>query len=150
MTKHASAAFAELLPTLAVALPAVATNLLATMLQMVDASFVGHIGTRELAAAALGNAIFNLPWCFILGVSTALDTLASQAHGAGDAAAVRRWGQTAAIVLVALCVPGGLLLAAGEWAARELFGQSADVAELTGEYCSGLIWGVRTASNPAR
>ena len=64
--------------SLAMALPAIATNVLATSLQLVDASFLGHIGTAELAAASLGNAYFNMVWYAMLGCATALDTLASQ------------------------------------------------------------------------
>ena len=58
--------------SLVMALPAIATNVLATSLQLVDASFLGHIGTAELAAASLGNAYFNMVWYAMLGCATAL------------------------------------------------------------------------------
>ena len=47
----------EALVVLQLGLPAIATNALATSLQLVDASFLGHIGTTELAAASLGNMV---------------------------------------------------------------------------------------------
>ena len=75
---------AEFYEVAKLALPAVATNVLSSSLQVVDQAFVGHIGPAQLAAAALGNSLFNMLWFWLLGVSTALDTLASQAHGAGD------------------------------------------------------------------
>lgn len=43
--------------------------------------------------------LFNLAWYFLLGVSSALDTLASQAYGAADRAGVISWAITAAIVM---------------------------------------------------
>ncbi len=45
---------------LRLAVPAVATNLFATLLQMVDAGCMGRIGTAELAAASIGNAYVNM------------------------------------------------------------------------------------------
>ena len=132
----------EALVTLKLALPAIATNALATTLQLVDASFLGHIGTTELAAASLGNAYFRMVWDFLLGVGTALDTLAAQAHGAGDSWSVQRWTEVAAVVLLALCVPGGLILCGAAWVAEHAFAQSPAVAALTGEYCAGLAWGL--------
>ena len=78
----------EALATLNLALPAIATNALATRLQLVDASFLGHIGTMELAAASLGNAYFRMVWDFLLGVGTALDTLAARSAAPTPASAI--------------------------------------------------------------
>ena len=39
---------------------------------------VGRLGEDALAAAAVGITYFNLMFYFLLGVSSALDTLASQ------------------------------------------------------------------------
>ena len=80
----------EVLPVLSLAIPVIASSCLQQTLQVVDAAFLGHIGPDELAAAALGNAYFNMIWYFMLGVSTALDTFASQAYGAGDLVSLRR------------------------------------------------------------
>jgi MATE family multidrug resistance protein len=43
--------------------------------------------------------LFNLLWYFLLGVGSALDTLASQSYGAADRAGVISWAITAAIVM---------------------------------------------------
>lgn len=48
---------------------------------------------------AVHMQLFNLAWYFLLGVSSALDTLASQAYGAADRAGVISWAITAAIVM---------------------------------------------------
>ena len=71
--------------------PSVCVNLLISLLVPVGQVYAGRLGVEALAAAALGNAFFQTVWCFLLGVSTALDTLASQAYGAGDAELVRLW-----------------------------------------------------------
>ena len=43
--------------------PAMATNLLATLMLLVDSVFLGHLGPTELAAASLGSAYWNVVWC---------------------------------------------------------------------------------------
>ena len=78
----------------------------------------------------------------MLGVSTALDTLASQAHGAGDSRAVRRWAVIAAMVLLAMCLPAAAILWIAEWVVAYGFGQPAEIAAMTGTYCIALIPGL--------
>jgi MATE family multidrug resistance protein len=48
------------------------------LFQTVDVIMLGHLGREALAAASLGTLIFNMLWFFALGMTTALDTLASQ------------------------------------------------------------------------
>ena len=131
---HMDAVWQEFSPLTLLALPACATNGFTVLLQLVDAAFVGHIGTTELAAASMANAYFNMLWYFMLGVATALDTFASQAHGAGKPAAAVHWALTASAVLVLLCVPATAMLAAAGWVIRHAFAQSADVAALGGKF----------------
>jgi Na+-driven multidrug efflux pump len=50
----------EMGPVLRLALPVILSNGLQYLLQVVDAAFLGHLGPTELAAAALGNAYFNM------------------------------------------------------------------------------------------
>ena len=127
---------------IAMGLPAMAANLFSYLLLLVDSVFLGHLGTRELAAASLGSAYWSAIWYFMLGVSTALDTLASQAHGAGDAHAVRQWAIIASVVLLALCLPAAGLLCAAEWVVSAAFGQPAEVSAMVGVYCVALIPGL--------
>ena len=88
----------ELIVLTKLSLPVISTNLLAYLLQVVGQIFLGRLGASSLAAAALGNSYFNMVWYFIQGVSTALDTLASQSFGKGDTEGVRLWSQRAALV----------------------------------------------------
>jgi Na+-driven multidrug efflux pump len=50
----------EIGPVLRLALPVILSNGLQSLLQVVDAAFLGHLGPTELAASALGNAYFNM------------------------------------------------------------------------------------------
>jgi MATE family multidrug resistance protein len=52
---------------------------------------VGRLGEDALAAGAIGITYFNLMFYFLIGVSSALDTLGSQAYGADDKAGVISW-----------------------------------------------------------
>ncbi|KAG1668163.1 hypothetical protein FOA52_005155 [Chlamydomonas sp. UWO 241] len=107
-----------------------------------DQLFLGRIGTHELAAASLGNTYHNVMWAFLLGASTALDTLGAQAHGASNHAALVTATLTAAVVLTALAGLMCVALLFGGAVARAFFGQAPEVADLVGRYCVGLIPGM--------
>ena len=75
-----------------------------------DLVFLGHLGRFELAVGTLASTLFSLLWFGIAGFGTAFDTLGSQAHGAGDALAVRNWAALAAGSLSACCVHAAAVL----------------------------------------
>ena len=102
--------------------PVICTNLLAYTLQVVGQIFLGRLGPQSLAAAALGNSYFNMVWYFIQGVSTALDTLASQAYGNGDCELARLWSTRAAVVLSLVMIPATLVMYFAEPVMIHLFG----------------------------
>lgn len=64
--------------------PVIATNVGLYSMGLVDILMVGHLGTLELSAAALGNMWSGGTAFIALGCATALDTLVSQAHGSGN------------------------------------------------------------------
>ncbi|BDA44364.1 probable multidrug and toxin extrusion protein 1 [Coccomyxa sp. Obi] len=104
--------------------------------------YAGSLGADALAAAAIGFTLFNLIWYFLLGVSSALDTLASQAYGAADRAGVISWAITAAIVMSAFGVPMAAALYYGEPIAIYMFRQNVEVAKLVAVYTRGMIPGL--------
>ena len=58
---------------------------------VIQLMFVGHIGTIEMSAAALGNSFCNVTgFSLNVGLLSAMDTLVSQAHGAKE---MRKIGQ---------------------------------------------------------
>lgn len=108
-----------------------------------DQFFVGHLGRTDfLAAATFCNTLFNFVWCALLGASTALDTLASQAHGAGDHAALITWTFASLWVLSALTLPAAAVMWFAWPLAVALFGQGAGTAAAMGSFCRRLIPGM--------
>ena len=55
------------------------------MIEMLNYAFVGHLNDKyALAAVGLGNMLINVTaWATTYGLNSALETLASQAVGAG-------------------------------------------------------------------
>ncbi len=52
---------------------------------------MGSLGEDALGGASIGITYFNLMFYFLLGVSSALDTLGAQAYGADDVDGVISW-----------------------------------------------------------
>ena len=75
-------------------------------------------------------------------MATALDTLASQAAGAGDTVALRRWGVAAAAVMLVLCLPTCAVLQQSAWVLERCFGQSERLSQMAQRYCRGLLPGI--------
>jgi MATE family multidrug resistance protein len=64
--------------------PAIVAQSSFILMNLTDSIFIGGVGTNELAAVALGNSLF---FCFVylgIGLAFGLDTLLSQAYGAGQ------------------------------------------------------------------
>ncbi|KAF8069389.1 SPAC11D3.06 [Scenedesmus sp. PABB004] len=132
----------ELQAVLLLAMPTVVTTAAQQVIIVTSQMFSGHIGTDEMAAAALSNTWWNLMWYTLLGVSTALDTLGSQAVGAGDRGGLVCWALSAAFVLTALNVPMGLAMWYGGEVAELFFGQGPEVAALVSKFCRWLLPGL--------
>jgi MATE family multidrug resistance protein len=99
----------------------------------VETLFVGHLGSLELAASALGN-VWEWTWlCLGLGLVMGIDPLISQAHGRGDgpgaALALQRGIVLGLLASVPICV--GLAFTER---GLTLLGQDPSVAELAGRY----------------
>ncbi|KAG2422068.1 hypothetical protein HXX76_016303, partial [Chlamydomonas incerta] len=107
----------------ALALPVVLQTSAQQGLVVTDQIFLGHLGTAELGAAAIANSYTNLMWFFLLGFATALDTLGSNAYGAGDRRALVTWCVTAALLVTVLVGPVAVGMSLGGMAASGLFGQ---------------------------
>ncbi|EFJ50951.1 hypothetical protein VOLCADRAFT_103747 [Volvox carteri f. nagariensis] len=76
-------------------------------------AFVGHLGTDSLAAAALGTSIVGMLGRTVLyGLVGGLDTLASQAYGAGNLAAMGAHFRVATLFLLLHLAPLLALLGA--------------------------------------
>ena len=125
-------------------LPIMASSMLTFLLTVVDLLFVGRLGTHELAAAALANTVWNTVALPLQGCASALDTLLSQAHGAGQHAAFQTWSQTGTLLLLLLGVPFAAILLAAARREPLLLAIREDeaVSASAGAFCRGLAWGV--------
>nr|QFR37241.1 MATE transporter [Cyberlindnera americana] len=64
--------------------PVIVTSLLQNSFYLASIASVGHIGKVPLAGVTLGSMTASITgFSFIMGLATCLDTLCSQAHGAG-------------------------------------------------------------------
>jgi Na+-driven multidrug efflux pump len=111
-----------------------------------DLIFLGRLGRFPLAVGTLASTLFNLLWFGIAGFGTAFDTLGSQAHGAGDALAVRNWAALAAASLSACCVPAAAVLLCGKFLASWVLSQDAATADAVGTFCAVLLLGLWPAA----
>ncbi|MEJ7733091.1 MAG: MATE family efflux transporter [Polyangiaceae bacterium] len=70
--------------TLHLALPITFAQIALITMGLVDAALVGRVSQSELAAVSIGNALVFAMICPAMGVTLAVEPLASQAVGAGD------------------------------------------------------------------
>eukprot|EP00611_Tribonema_gayanum_P003587 TRINITY_DN12844_c0_g1_i1.p1 TRINITY_DN12844_c0_g1~~TRINITY_DN12844_c0_g1_i1.p1 ORF type:complete len:654 (-),score=189.96 TRINITY_DN12844_c0_g1_i1:927-2789(-) len=124
-------------------LPIMVTMISQAGMVVTDQVMVGHlIGTTQaLAAAGVGNTIFNIVWYIIVGAASALDTMGSQSWGAGDQPSLHKWGCVCGVTLLVMNLGAALVLALGEPIALALH-QTAETAAMVGVFCRLLIPGM--------
>jgi MATE family multidrug resistance protein len=91
----------EIRATLKLALPIAFAQVSLMTMGLVDAALVGRVSDTDLSAVSLGNSLAFAVVCTPMGVTMAVEPLASQAIGAGDPA--RAWLSLRA-GLVACCL----------------------------------------------
>jgi multidrug resistance protein, MATE family len=102
----------EIRATLRLALPIAFAQLAMMMMGLVDAAMVGRVSDVDLSAVSLGNSLAFSMVCPAMGVTMAVEPLASQAIGAGDEA--RAWiALRAGIVATLILVVPTIVVAAG-------------------------------------
>lgn len=100
----------EMRQTLQLAGPVVAAQLAQISMGFVDTIMVGRLGEGALAGVALGNTVFFFFLIVCLGVVQAVGPMVSQAHGAGEHAAIERSVRQGLWLGVVLAVPAVVLL----------------------------------------
>src|SRR5687768_7584312 len=81
----------ELRTILDVAVPVIVAELGWMFMGVVDAMMVGPLGPTALGAVSLGNAMFDVAAICGIGLVLGLDTVVSQAFGAGREEECDRW-----------------------------------------------------------
>ncbi|RHY17837.1 hypothetical protein DYB36_009984 [Aphanomyces astaci] len=79
-----------------------------TLLPAITAGFLGHLGSKELAASALANIWVSALQIFIYGFSVSLCTLCGQAYGARNYELVGIWFQLGVVTLSVISIAMGL------------------------------------------
>ncbi|XP_037444707.1 protein DETOXIFICATION 56-like [Triticum dicoccoides] len=123
-----------------IALPLIAMNLTWFAKQAVTTAFLGRLGDLELAAGTLGFSFANATGFAVLtGLCGAMDPICGQAHGAGNAALLRRTLLMATAMLLAASLPIALLWLRVDTVLLRVFGQQPDIAVVARRYVLCLL-----------
>ncbi|ORZ30266.1 mate-domain-containing protein [Catenaria anguillulae PL171] len=131
----------ELRHTLRLSLPCVASYVLSYSNRMVVTFIVGHLGANELAASTLAVMFSNvLGFSICFGLSSALDTLASQAvTGSANPRQAGIYLQRAILINLLLAIPIAFI-----WLFAEplllIAGQDATLASMAGNYIKIMLF----------
>ncbi|HUU33899.1 MAG TPA: MATE family efflux transporter [Vicinamibacterales bacterium] len=130
---------AELAPMLRLALPVVLAELGWMSMGIVDTLMVAPLGPAAIGAVGIGTAMHMAFSVFGMGLLLGLDTLVSQAYGAGDHRDCHRWmvhglalGAALSLPIMAACL--GVLVAIPH------AGFHPEVARLLDGYFSIVLW----------
>ncbi|PRW60882.1 MATE efflux family [Chlorella sorokiniana] len=109
------------------------------LLSVISLSFVGHLGTAELAAAALATTLYSMSAKIMLaGMLGALDTYSSQAVGARNYGALGSMFKQAVFFLLLHTLPIAITFASLPALLKRL-GQAEEVTRLLGPYLLALL-----------
>jgi MATE family multidrug resistance protein len=124
---------------LRLAIPVVIAELGWTAMATVDTIMVGRLGAEAIGAVALGSAIFLGVTIFGMGLLLGLDTVISQAYGAGNLRDCHRSFVHGIYLALFLALPLSLVLHGIVWLLPG-FGIEPRVLELTLPYMRPVIW----------
>ena len=132
---------ADLRPTLALAGPVVLAELGWMTMGLVDTMIVGPLGPEAIGAVSLGGMAFIAPIVFGMGLLLGLDTLVSQAFGAGDLDDARHSLSQGVWLAVGMTPPLMTLVGFGLAPALGWIGTDSRVLADSRTYLQGLNWG---------
>jgi MATE family multidrug resistance protein len=113
--------------------PTMLTSVMQIGNSLISLAFVGRLGTTELSGTALAIMVINIAWSGAVGVLCAIDTLASQAYGAGNTFKVGIIMQRGGWIVSLYAVPVAVMFCTCGWF-LPYFGQTAAVSALAGKY----------------
>ncbi|CAL4920230.1 unnamed protein product [Urochloa decumbens] len=147
-----NAVAAEFVAQRGIAFPLIGMNLTWFAKLAVTTAFLGRLGELQLAAGTLGYSFANVTGFAVLtGLCAAMEPICGQAHGAGNAALLRR-----ALAMSTAMLCGASLAIALLWVRADdvllRLGQQADIAATGRAYVVGLLPDLAVASflNPLK
>ena len=131
----------ELRPMVTLAVPVVVAEIGWVAMGLVDTLMVGPLGPEAIGAVGVGSSLFIGVVIFAMGILLGLDTLVSQAYGAGRVEECHRWLVHGTMLSLLVALPVTLLLFGlssllGRW------GLDPTVLALTRPYLDVLAWSV--------
>jgi multidrug resistance protein, MATE family len=131
----------EFRPMFTLAVPVVLAELGWMAMGVVDTLMVGRLSPEAIGAVGIGSSLFIAVVIFAMGLLLGLDTLVSQAYGAGRIDDCHRWLIHGIMMSLIVSVPALLALALlGSLLSR--WGLDPVVLALTEPYLSVLAWSV--------
>ena len=127
---------------LAIALPAIVTNITVPLLGLVDTAIVGHMGSAAyIGAVAVGSMIFNLVYWVFGFLRMGTSGMTAQARGRRDFSEATQLLMRSCRVSLSIA----LLIVVLQWPVREgmlwFIGPSEDVWPLAVTYFNIVVWG---------
>lgn len=126
--------------TILLALPVVVGELGWMFMGVADTILVSHLGPAAIGAAGIGGSVYFTFAVFGMGLFLGLDTLVSQAHGAGNGTATKQWLRTGLVLSLILTPVLMLFFSVLLWSVH-LWGLSPEVQPLAEPYMEAVLWG---------
>ncbi|MBZ9938254.1 MATE family efflux transporter [Mesorhizobium sp. BR1-1-16] len=127
--------------TISLSLPLILTNLAQTVINATDIVFIGWLGSRMLAAGALGTNLYFAMLIFGIGMISAVSPMIAKKLGERrhSVRAVRNIVRQGFWLALAISIPFWILLWHSE-AILLAIGQEPELAAIAGHYMRGLQW----------
>jgi MATE family multidrug resistance protein len=127
--------------TIKLALPIIFGELAQIALHLIDTAMVGHVGAKQLAAAALVLSVMNIPFVVGIGITIAVSQMVSMAHGRRDGQLVSHYFYNG----FWLCAISALVISLGLELGKDILfhlGQDKEVAILAVPFMQLMGWSV--------
>ena len=131
----------EFRPMFALATPVVLAELGWMTMGLVDTLMVGRISPEAIGAVGIGTSLFMGVCIFAMGLLLGLDTLVSQAFGAGRVDECHRWLLHGIALSLLLTAPITLILVTLN-ATLDRWGLDAEVLRLAVPYLRAVTWSI--------
>lgn len=136
-----SFASSEVRAILKLTAPILATQLAQVGMGTIDTLMSGYVSTQDLAAVAIGSAVWTPVWLFLAGILVALSPAVAKASAANDTEKLPKLLSTAIALGVAFGLILGVLVAYIGWSIP-VFVKDAHTAKVASQYLYAIALGM--------